>query len=174
MDGIQWTARDVLDRDLRGWHSPDALGWLRSERLGRPGFRPACRPHKGPTPDIGGHPISRSTCGGGRVGACGGGSPLLAQQRGAWDGARGSRSCRDLPVLQALPATSASGAWDCIRHGDPNGIRSGAGFRSTDGLGAVRRQLVLDHRLRHRICHGRSRRRFAHRDPDIGHYLWSL
>jgi hypothetical protein len=34
LDRIQRNAGDVLDRDLRGWHPLDAIGWLCGERLG--------------------------------------------------------------------------------------------------------------------------------------------
>ena len=90
-----------------------------------------------------------------------------------------------LSVQQALLRDAAGGARHRVQLRHPDGVRRGARrrclvARSLAGavprarLVAARRQPVLGPRLRHRVRHGRSRRRPADRHQDLGDHARPL
>ena len=155
--GSRWLAAVLCALCLLPGHRADALGRLRHQRLRRPRLRRLRGAHRqpaaGPAPD-------RSMGGRGRFrGAqpAGAAPGISLRAAGVGAGRRGCHPGRQLSVLQALLCHSAGVSGHCLWLWHTDGLCGTHRVRAAVGLDHAGGQHPLDHRLRHRIRHGRPR-----------------
>ncbi len=166
--GRGWFSGLAFVAGVHAGHDPDAQRGLLRERRGRPRLRPSRQAHGAAAGDVG-PGVGEGGAGGGRSAGArrvrAGAHHQRADHRAVL---RRAGDHAGLSVRQARAVDAAGGAGCGLQLRHPHGLCGRAGRGAGAGLGAVAGQPVLGAGLRHRVRHGRPRRRPAHRHEDLG------
>ncbi len=171
VDRQRWATELVAGRRVHRGHVSHALGWLCRERCGRSRLRPRRAPHRAASGHLGQGVQPRGAAG--RRGARTRRFRPGAHHQPAHhpDVGRGVADRDRLSLHQALAGAAAGLSRRGLQLWHSHGLCRSARRGAATGLGAAAGQSVLGAGLRHRIRHGRPRRRSQGRHQDLGHHL---